>query len=314
MANKTALFSRRQSGGVVNIEDQSLTTGARWFVHSGTGTNGAGYGQNPDAPVATIDYAVDLATASDADIIYVMPGHVENLATASAITVDKIGVSIIGLGQGSNRPTLTYTAADATIVMSAVATRISNIRFVAGIDDTANFVTMSVGDNHIDHCLFQGDASFQWINAVTLTTAFDDFSIKDCVFEQKTDVNATNGAAGTGAIYIVDSENIIIDGCIFYDQIETAAIHNRGTACKNLWVTNCRFYSTLSDMFPFELVDGATGSAENCGGSTPTGSDVTDAALWGVIGTTFWIGQTSSMGNDSAAGGQGSANAEVTTT
>ena len=69
MANKTAMFSRRQPGGVVNIESQDITTGDRWFVHSGTGTDGAGYGQNPDAPCATIDYAIGLCTASQGDVI-----------------------------------------------------------------------------------------------------------------------------------------------------------------------------------------------------------------------------------------------------
>ncbi len=313
MGTKTSFFSQTQPGGMINIEDQSISTGTRWFVHSGTGTDGLGYGRNPDFPTATIDYAIGLATASVADIIYVMPGHTEDLDSASDITFDKIGATIIGLGEGTNRPTLTYTAADATIVMSAVATRISNIRFIAGIDDVANFVTMSVGDNHIDNCLFQGPGSFQWINAITLTTTKDNFSIKDCVFEQKTDVDKTNSAAGTGAIFCIDSENIIIDGCIFYDQIETAGIHNRTTACKNLWVTNCRFYCTLSDMTPLELVDGATGAAVNCGGANPNSADVTDLALWGVIASTFWITPTSSLGNDSAAGGQGSANAQVAT-
>ncbi len=312
-ANRSGLYVRKQSGGNFVVTDETATTGNKYWVDSSTGTDSASYGQGPDTPTATLDYAIGLATASKGDIIYIMPGHTENLATASAVTVDKIGLQIIGLGNGSNRPTFTYTAADATVVMSAKATSISNCIFAAGIDDTANLITMSSGDNHVDHCLFQGPGAYQFINAITLTTTKDDFSICDCMFEQKSDVAGTDGGAGTGAIYIVDSENIIIDNCIFYDQIETAAIHNKTTACKNLWVTNCRFYCTLATMFPFVLVDGATGSAEGCGGSVPAADDVTDAKLWGTLGVTYWIGKTSSLGNDSDGGGQGSANATVTT-
>jgi len=307
IGQKSPLFSRKQPGGVYMIVNETMTTGDIWWVHSGTGTDAAGYGRNPDKPLATADYAVGLCTANQGDRIYLMPGHAEDLDSAGALDIDVAGVSVIGLGIGANRPTFTYTDSSATTLMGAASTYISNCRFVAGADNIARFVNCETGDNHIDNCLFQGGASYQWLNAIKLTTTKDNFTIKDCMFEQKTDPGGTNGATGTGGIFIVDSENIIIDNCIFYDQIETAAIHNKTTACKNLWVTNCRFYCSLSDMKPFVLVDGATGSAENCGGATPASTDVSDANLWGTLGASFWIGATSALGNDSAAGGQGSA-------
>ena len=95
---RTELFARRQVGGMFTVVNNSMTTGNIFFVHSGTGTNGAGYGQNPDAPVASIDYAVGLCTANQGDRIYVMPGHVETVATASGLAADVAGVEIIGIG------------------------------------------------------------------------------------------------------------------------------------------------------------------------------------------------------------------------
>lgn len=129
MANRTALFVRKQAGGMFSVVDQSMTTGDVFFVHSGTGTDGAGYGQNPDAPCATIDYAVGLCTASKGDRIYVMPGHAETLTAATSCVVDVEGVQIIGLGTGALRPKLTYTtAAGATISITAANVLIENIQ------------------------------------------------------------------------------------------------------------------------------------------------------------------------------------------
>ncbi|GAF96466.1 unnamed protein product, partial [marine sediment metagenome] len=104
---KTSQFVRKTPGGVFNVEDQSITTGDRWYVHSGTGTDAVGYGTHPDKPLATIDDAIGLATASQGDIIYVMPGHAETIG-AGEIDVDKIGLSIIGLGVENDRPTITF--------------------------------------------------------------------------------------------------------------------------------------------------------------------------------------------------------------
>ncbi len=235
----------------------------------------------------------------------------QDIPAAGTVTLDATGLSVIGLGYGSNRPTLTFTTTASTVLLTAAATRFSNIRCVAGIDAVVNFITMS-GNTSVDNCLFLGTSSYQFNCGIILTTTEDNYSIKECVFEQKTDPDKTNGGDDTGGIFIEDSENIIIDGCAFYDQIETACIHNANTACKNLWVTNCRWYCTLSNMLPFILVAGATGSAEGCGGAVPAADDVTDAKLWGTLGTTYWIGKSCGNGNDSG-GGQGALPAVVTT-
>src|SRR3970040_704418 len=118
---RTPLFSRLQPGGVFMITDPGYTPGDTFFVHGGTGTDGAGYGQNPDAPVATIDYAIGLCTANKGDVIYVLPGHAETINTAGAIEADKAGISIIGLGNGEDRPGITVgsTLDTATVLVSA---------------------------------------------------------------------------------------------------------------------------------------------------------------------------------------------------
>jgi hypothetical protein len=60
---RTALFSRKQSGGMYDISNLEKHPGDVFFVHSVTGSDAAGYGFNPDSPVATVDYAINMCTA-----------------------------------------------------------------------------------------------------------------------------------------------------------------------------------------------------------------------------------------------------------
>src|SRR3990167_1462142 len=110
--SKTELFVRKQPGGMYVVNPESKTTGNIWWVDSGsaTGANAVGYGRNPDAPFLTIDYAIGQASANNGDIIYVMPGHSETRSTTgNFLAHDVAGGRMIGVGGGSDRPTLTLS-------------------------------------------------------------------------------------------------------------------------------------------------------------------------------------------------------------
>lgn len=139
---------------------KEVATGSVFFVHSGTGSNG-NKGTTKDKPFATVDYAVGKCTADKGDIIYVMPGHTENLATADAIDIDVAGVSVIGLGRGALRPTFTYTNAAGEIVIGADDVRISNIIMNASVTTVLKAIDIEAGntDAMIDNCLFGVDTA-----------------------------------------------------------------------------------------------------------------------------------------------------------
>lgn len=146
MGTRTALFSRSQPGGVFTIADTVAHPGDVWWVHATTGTDGAGYGYNPDQPVATLDYAIGKCTANKGDTIYLMPGHAENIGSATACAIDVAGVRIVGLGQGSLRPTLTITTATtATIAISAANVWIENVLVVGNFLNIASAFTVTAG-------------------------------------------------------------------------------------------------------------------------------------------------------------------------
>ena len=144
MATRATLFSRTQPGGVYTITDIEQHPGDVWFVKSGTGTDGAGYGQNPDSPFATIDYAIGQCTASQGDVIYVLPGHAETCT--AAVTCDVAGVSIIGLGKGRLIPALTNSGAHDLVTVTAANVMLKNLRLIGSAADCTALVNIAAAD------------------------------------------------------------------------------------------------------------------------------------------------------------------------
>lgn len=139
---KSELFGQWLGGTILAVEGQGVSTGNRFWVHNTTGTDGAGYGSSPDAPFATLDYAIGKCTASKGDIIYLMPGHAENIASATGCVLDIAGVKVVGLGYGALRPTLTITTATTALIsITAANCWIENVLVVSNFLNIASAMT-----------------------------------------------------------------------------------------------------------------------------------------------------------------------------
>lgn len=172
-AGRIPLFGEKQPGGMLVFSDARQSTGSIFFVDD-SGTDAAGNGRNPDSPVATIDYAISLCTAGAGDVIYVMPGHAESVA--ASITVDVAGVSIIGLGHGHSRPTITTTAATDCITVTAADCRIENLIFAApGIDAvTADINVAGARCSIIDTVHHGSTTAMNKVDIITITATGHD--------------------------------------------------------------------------------------------------------------------------------------------
>lgn len=297
----------RDARRVLRFTDQFPGAGSEFFVSSVTGSATGGY--SPDAPAATIDQGINLCTANKGDIVWVLPGHAETITGASAIAADIAGISIIGLGNGSLRPTITYgTNTTATTVVSAANVLIKNLRFVSNVDSLAVFLTLGADDGTVEDCEFIGVSAKEVLNAIGITTTKDNFYIRRCRFIQPTDPAGMNGNAGTGAIYIVDSENIFIEDCEFRGCWETAFIHNKTSAAVNLWIVRCYgMGSTLTaDSIPFLLVSTATVGVVQTYMVNPNEAALTEATFTGTFGAGAW-NFASLFGNDGGMGQLGAA-------
>src|SRR3990167_4322587 len=97
--------------------------------HASDGNSGA----TKDRPLATIDAAVGKCVADRGDVILVLPGHVETIATAAALDLDVNGIAVIGLGRGTMQPRLDFTAAAGDVEVNADNVLIHNINFHANV-------------------------------------------------------------------------------------------------------------------------------------------------------------------------------------
>jgi hypothetical protein len=145
--------------------------GRVWWVNNSSvlAENGvAGSNGNPGTyqkPFATINYAVGRAAANRGDVIMVMPGHAETISNATALVLNKAGVAIIGLGAGSNRPTLTFSTANtANIPITAANVTVKNILHVANFAAIASAYT------------------------ATGTSTPTDFTVEDCEFRDTSSI------------------------------------------------------------------------------------------------------------------------------
>lgn len=140
---------------------------------AGSDTNAGTYAQ----PFATLSTALNACTASRGDIICVMPGHAETISSATALTISKAGVAIVGLGAGSLRSTFTLdTATTATINVTAANVSIFNVLFKANFAAIASCFTTTTAKNFVlANCEFRDNSSILNFAAIvdTGTTSND---------------------------------------------------------------------------------------------------------------------------------------------
>jgi len=250
---------------------------------------------------STIDAAIGECTADAGDTIYVMPGHTETISGAAGIAMDVAGVAIVGLSRGTLKPTLTFSTTASDINVSAANCLIKNIRMVSSVNSLVNFIDVDEGQFALEDCDFVTSSAKEALCFINIATTKDDFIIRNCTFLQPTDPAGTGGAASTGAIYCVDSENILIEGCRFRGYFETAIVHNKTTKVQNLVVRDCELSNSI--VVPFILVAASTGVCKDCYGATLAATDAAEANVYGTLGIAFWI-CNSQLGNDSGGGGQ----------
>jgi len=144
---------------------------------------------DPDGEVrffSTIDAAVSAGSASAGDVILVAPGHTETISDATSLLLDVAGVTIIGLGHGSLRPTITLdTATTATVPVSAADVTIKNVIFTANFADIVAVFTLTTAPNfRLEGCSFKATATnmnfLSIVDTSTTDNAADGLQIVDC--------------------------------------------------------------------------------------------------------------------------------------
>lgn len=233
---RTELFSKHQPGGVFTIANWTSLPHDGWFVDSehSNASDAVGYGNNPDAPFATLDYA--FTGAAEGDKVYVAPWHAENITTATGVNADVAGVTVEGVRMGNLMPTFTMTAAAGSVTVAAANVTLKNLKLVAGfatgctvaltIPATATGLTL---DGLV---LRDTTTNLEWLLHATVATAAADLTIRNCEFV---------GLAGTMArsIYFVGtSTNTLIENNYFFVDSSDSVIDHSAAAGVNCVIRN----------------------------------------------------------------------------
>lgn len=120
----------------------------------------------------TLALASAACLASRGDIIFVMPGHTENISSNTALTLSVAGITVIGLGKAGLRPTFTLdTAATARINITAANITIANCIFIANFADIATCFLNNAGPGfEVLNCEFRDTSSALNFLAIVTTT------------------------------------------------------------------------------------------------------------------------------------------------
>lgn len=226
-----------------------------WFVDSngGSAANNANAGQGASwsAPFATLNYAISRCADGGRNVIMVAAGHAETWTTAQTTSgttttgccLDKNDVTIIGLGTGSYRPTITFTGTAGTLYVDATNCSIYGLIFYSTVANHVTCIDAQSGADGllIENCkFFASAANTETIDCITITANCDDVTIRGNKF-YNVDTNDGSLAAitlqgGSDRIRIIDN---VFDGDFNEEVIDmntagSTEIEIVGNYCNNI--------------------------------------------------------------------------------
>jgi len=221
--------------GVDIFPGNNYFVGSSWANNSNT----AGVG-TLQAPYSTVAYALTQMTANNGDVLWVLPGHTETLATTAGGWAPKAGCSVVGIGYGTTRPTITWS----TTTTSSIQVYTANVLFrnlyfnmtpangaTVGIDIQATGFKMDLCE-----VWCASTASLYCINPIEFSTNATDFAqITRCY------IHGLGVAGTTQGIYILGNQNIgLYDSNVITGNFTTTkgGIYQVTGTATNLVITN----------------------------------------------------------------------------
>jgi len=287
LKNITAFPNGISSFGIPILgSGEIMTTGNVFFVDSGrSGASDNDKGKTPKRSLATIDGGINKATANNGDIIVVMPNHAETITAAAGIAADVAGITIVGLGNGEQRPTVTFaTSTGADIDIDAADVKIKNILFKAGVAALTGPIDVNSTDCILENCEFRDTTAYNTLQWIVAPAAADRLQILNAKHRGSSAVGADMFVKLTGGV-----EDVLISGLDSVMKADIANISNTSTAAKNLVIKNSSLENRDSTgTYCVDLAAAATGRIEHNfmrNTSTATGKvtnicDTADMALF----------------------------------
>lgn len=230
-----------------------------WVGNSATllvGEKGASDGNDGSyyAPFSTIDYAVGKCADSRGDVIMVRPNHTETVIAAAGLDLDVIGIALIGLGAGSNRPKINFTTATtADMDVDAANITMYNFIFTGGVDALAAPIDVNAADFTLLNCEYR-DVTGQATDVILADANADRLTI-DGYFH-----NGAAAAGGSSAIALIGMDNPVIKNFKIVGNFSTGGVDVRTTAAVDVDISDGYVWNkNAADIAIIDTVTGSTG-------------------------------------------------------
>ena len=259
MAGKSQ-FSSDMADLLIPLAGLLLGVGNVWFVDSGhdDAQDSSGRGRTVATPFSSLGFAVGQTTPNNGDLIFVSPGHSENVTAADAIRfgTNATGVTVIGIGNGTDRPTFnftTVTTADIEVDVANITLR--NLYFdMTGIDALAAGIDVNASNFSMIGCeILQTDSGGQCLRAIDLDGNANDSKIVNCKIHGETAGDGDEAIGISGTLSGLEIRHCWIDGnydlaCIWSDQAFTEGL-----------IHDCYLRNQLTGQLAIEFTAAATG-------------------------------------------------------
>ena len=228
--------------GLVGGGSGGIGTGNIYYVDSNVSHEGDGTSWT--SAKDTLEEGIQLCKANNGDVIYIAEGHSETMgAAADEVDIDIAGITIIGCGNGDNRPLFDYT--DYTTGAFAIGTddvTISNLRFLANVTDVNEAIEIEAGSARvtISNCLFacNSEGTDEFLECIDSSggAASDNLHVFGCEFRM-------GAAASNSAICTKDSDYMIVAGCVTHGDYAVACLNNMTTASNHVLIYGNQFFN-----------------------------------------------------------------------
>lgn len=227
-----------------------------FYVYSVTGSD-TYTGEDKDHPLATLDAAIGKCTANRGDIIILLQNHAE---TMGAVDLDVAGVTVIGLGTGTDRPTFTFDTNTDKFIMGRTGDNctVYNVCFFPSVSECTKAIDWEDGcDNSaLINCEFleSTTAANEFDIGVLLAVEANDVTIQGCRFTSADAVGATAAISATGGVL---TRPTITDN-IFFGEYSNAPVYS-DQINTNMVVTRNVVTNLTASQFGIEFTANATG-------------------------------------------------------
>ena len=196
-------------------------------------------------PFATLDYAITQCRDNKGDVIFVKPGYTESITANDQIDFTKAGVTVIGLGTDTDRPTFTWdgTGLTACIAMEQANCSIRNCLFISSDtgDDITGMIRIEADNCEVAYCEFR-EGLGQPECAILVSDAVNRAHI-----HHNKATSLTNGAAANDSFVTLTGVTTAATGHSIHDNY----VHGTyDQAC--IWVANAT--QILSDISVYDNI------------------------------------------------------------